>query len=247
MAYKSYRLNEKHTTKEGYEIEIIEYFSSHNCTIQFKDGTILKNKGYYSIKKGEIRNPYHKSVYGVGYFGEGKYKSEVNHKPTKEYHTWSSLIKRCHNEKERDKFPTYKDCTITKEWHNFQNFAAWIEDNYNPNIMQGWHLDKDILIKGNKIYSPETCCLVPRKINSLFLKYENRNNEYPIGVTKESNKFTAKFKNKRLGLFDTINEALQAYKVAKEAHIKEVADLWKDKINPKVYQAMYAYQVEIID
>ena len=117
--------------------------------------------------------------------------------------------------------------------------------------MQGWELDKDILFKGNKIYSPETCCFIPREINQIFPKRDLKRGEYPIGVTRKRGKFSAQLStkdfNKNLGVFNTPEEAFQAYKSAKESYIKEVADKWKDQIEPRVYQAMYNYQVEITD
>ena len=151
----------------------------------------------------------------------------------------------------QNKVNTYIGCETVKEWHNFQNFAEWAEQNYNPDTMQKWQLDKDILFKGNKIYSPETCCFVPSRINSLFLKSDKVRGEYPIGVRKSGNRFQSRFFKKEvyihLGTFNTPEEAFQAYKVAKEQYIKEVADEYKDQIDPRVYEAMYNYKVEITD
>jgi len=90
------RVGEKHITNEGYEIEIIEYFGVFNCTIKFNDynSTILKDKVYDAIKSGRIKNPYHKSLYGVGYIGQGIYSSKNN---VKIYRTWSNILKRCYD------------------------------------------------------------------------------------------------------------------------------------------------------
>jgi hypothetical protein len=150
------------------------------------------------------------------------------------------------------KFISYKDVTVCEEWHNFQIFSDWFYNNYNPKIMQNFHLDKDILVKGNKIYSPETCCLVPQEINSLFLKSNGTRGLTPIGTTMTKNKnFSAKFKRGDkitcFVIFNTPEEAFQAYKTAKENHIKEVADKWRDQIAENVYQAMCNYKVEIDD
>ena len=139
--------------------------------------------------------------------------------------------------------PTYKDVTVCEEWHNFQNFAKWFEDNY----VEGFELDKDILVKGNKIYSPETCCFVPKEINSLFKNYNN--NLLPTGISydkinkkyKVSIRINGKMKTK--GRYVTVEEAFKVYKTAKETYIKEVADKWKEQISDKVYQAMYNYKL----
>lgn len=177
------RKGEKHTTKQGYIIEIIEYFGWKNCTIQFNDErkTILKNKSYDSVVRRGILNPYHKTHFNVGFYGYGEYKTKINGKHTKSYKCWRGILGRCYDDSIRHKFPTYKDVTVCEEWHNFQNFAQWFEENY----IEDFVLDKDILYKGNKIYSPETCCFVPQKINCLLVKNDINRGEYPIGVVKE--------------------------------------------------------------
>ena len=152
---------------------------------------------------------------------------------------------------------TYDDCIVCEEWHNFQNFAEWYEENYYEVDGKPTFLDKDILIKGNKIYSPQTCVFVPRLINNLFTKRQNERGLYPIGVEpyKDTNKFKAycntfyngKNQKKYLGLYNTIEDAFKVYKESKEANIKQVADEYKDKIPDKLYEAMYNYKVEITD
>lgn len=237
------RRGEKFITNEGYEVEIIEYFRNDNCTIKFiYNGTILKNIKYICLLKKNIKNPYHLSVFGVGYFGvKNKTYNSIIEK--KIYSIWHSMISRCYNLHDVDYKSVYKYATVCKKWHNFQNFIEWYIDNYK----EDYHLDKDILFKGNKIYSPETCCFVPSHINVLFTKRSKLRGIYPIGVSKDYDKFKATLKKKNLGRYDTPEEAFQAYKTAKEAYIKEVADKWKDQIDPRVYEAMYNYQVEIID
>lgn len=242
---KSYsRAGEKFITNEGYKIKIIEYFGWDNCTIQFEDGTVVKNRTYRNTVKGEISNPYHKSVWGVGYFGVGKYNSRDNYKA---YKTWNSMLKRCYNKKEQEKCPTYIDCFVDETWHNFQNFAKWFEQNYKSNF----ELDKDILLKKNKIYSPAMCCFIPHEINSLFIKSNSIRGKYAIGVHKIKSTFRAqiniKGKRTHLGCFATPEEAFQAYKIAKEHYIKEVADKWRGQITEECYKAMYNYQVGITD
>ena len=118
--------------------------------------------------------------------------------------------------------------------------------------MEGWCLDKDILVKGNKVYSPETCCFVPNEINILFTKGNSCRGALPIGVRKRKNgkyltQITKNSKNIHIGIFNTPEEAFQAYKVAKEDYIKKMADKWRDKISNRAYQALYNYQVEITD
>ena len=196
---------------------------------------------------------YERSVYGVGYYGEGKYVAKINGKHTPYYKTWNDMMIRAYSNKLHKKFKTYKDCKVCEEWHNFQNFAKWYEENYYEIEGEKMHLDKDILVKGNKLYSPETCVFVPQRINSLFTKGDKRRNIYPIGVSlyKKTNKYVAHLnkndKRKTLGYFDNTIDAFNCYKQAKENYIKEVADQYKDKIPKKLYDAMYKYEVEITD
>lgn len=242
--YIKNRAGEKHITNEGYAIEIIESFNAKNCTIRFESGVIIKNRGYSDLLKGKVKNPYHKSFCEVGYFGIGNYNNKTN---CKAYNIWGSMLRRCYNGKLQERQPTYKDVTVCEEWHNFQNFAQWFENNYK----EEFDLDKDILVKGNKIYSPETCCFVPQEINGLLVKRQNDRGKYPIGVIKKRNKFQASIningKAVNLGVFYTMKEAFQAYKTAKEKYIKEMADKWKDKITEQTYQALINYKVEITD
>lgn len=244
------RVGEKHPTKEGYIIEIIEDLGSSKCTIKFNDErqTVLKNKQYYNIKKGNTLNPNHPSVCNIGYRGIGKYSYKTH--PIID-NVWRGMIKRCYLVSNQNKFITYKDVSICDEWKCLQNFAKWYEKNHKS-WMCGWDLDKDILVKGNRIYSPETCCFVPHEINGLLINRKAGRGKYPIGVTKVSkNRFQVQLcisgTNKYLGVFKTAGEAFVAYKTAKENYIREVANRWKGKINPRVYKALYNHNVEIID
>lgn len=238
-----------YTTVEGYGIKVIEHTSFHYIIIEFPDG-MRRRVSKSSLYPAQIRNFNHPSVYGVGYLGYGKYRCSVNKKLTVEYTYWSSMIERGYCPKYKIAHPSYKDTTVRKEWHNFQNFAKWYEENWKPH-MENWNLDKDILIKGNKIYSPETCCFVPQELNKLFTLRQNHRGKYPIGVTKTGNKFTAQI-NKQgvriiLGIFNTPEEAFYEYKVAKEQYIKESADEWKPLTSEECYQAMYRWEIEITD
>lgn len=247
------RTGEVHLTNRCGYCKIIKYNNAKSVHVLFEDGTIVYHRKYDDIRKGQVQNPFHPTFYGIGYLGIGKYKTSVNNIGYKHAKAWIGLLERCYSIKFHEKYKTYIGCSVDENWHNFQNFAKWFEKNYNPETMQGWHLDKDILVKGNKIYSPETCCFVPNEINVLFsLKYSKRG-EYPIGVSliRRSNKYSAVIhkdgKSKRIGTFNTPKEAFQAYKTTKEAYIKEVADKWKDKISDKVYDAMINWEIEITD
>lgn len=190
-----------------------------------------------------LRNNLEPSVYGVGFIGEGNHKPSINRRKTKAYSKWNNILHRSYDVKHKENNPTYKDVTVCEEWHNFQNFAQWFEEN---NI-EGFELDKDILVKDNKIYSPETCCFVPREINSLF-KTCTKENGLPVGVTydKFNNKYKVSFrKNKKMttiGRFDTIIKAHQVFKITKENYVKEVANKWRGEITEGVYHILINYK-----
>lgn len=241
------RVGEVYTTYQGYKVEIIEYKSYAKCTVLFNDvnNTIRTNVQVSKLKSGSLKNPNHPSIYGVGY---GVYK---NNHSLPSYKKWQALLERSFCEKYKSNRPSYKDVTTCEEWYNFQNFTKWYEDNWKPWMNSTWHLDKDILIKGNKIYSPETCCFVPSDLNSLLTRRQNKRGIYPIGVSKRKNKYLSRINIKgvvkNLGLYKTPEGAFQVYKEVKETCIKEAADKWKDLIDSRVYEALYNYKVEITD
>ena len=119
---------------------------------------------------------------------------------------------------------------------------------------KGWHLDKDLLTKGNKVYSENTCVFIPKEINLMLIKSTASRGEYLIGVywNKKDNAFIAqvgksKGKQEKLGFFKTELEAFNAYKEAKETFIKEQAEKWKSQIDERAYNALMNYQVDITD
>lgn len=165
------------------------------------------------------------------------------------YRHWKLMLERCYNEK----YTWYKDCKVCDEWLRFSNFKKWFDDPINGYV-NGYCLDKDILIKNNKVYSPETCCFVPPFINTIFVKRKALRGDCPIGVTKRSNgKYFVQMqkygKPQRLGTYITKDDAFLVYKKSKESYIKEVAQKYynEGKITKKVFDALMNYEVEITD
>jgi hypothetical protein len=242
------RVGETARSKQGYKLVIKEYRSNSDCDILIFENSIIKNATYQNFKSGLIKNPYHPSVCGVGYLGEGKYIKSISGKVSLAYAKWSSMLSRCYTKKFISRYPTYINCSVDERWHNFQIFAEWFEENYR----EGFELDKDILVKGNKVYSPETCCFVPAEVNTILVKNDSRRGELPIGVSKNGTKFQAHItastsRPTSLGTYNTVNEAFSAYKNKKEEHIKNIANKWSSSIEEDVYKALINYQVEIYD
>lgn len=253
---KETRLGEARMMNCGEIAFIVNYACYKDITVQFKKTGELIKTTYQHFKDGEIKSHFTPSVCGVGIIGNEKTKDE-NGKIIKSYSVWKSMLMRCYSYREQKKCPTYKDCAVCEEWHNYSDFKKWFNDNYYEIEGEVMCLDKDILYKGNKIYSPNTCCFVPNNINVMFIKCNKARGKYPIGVCfdKNSNKFKAQcntFYNgkkqlKGLGYYNTIEDAFNAYKQSKEANIKQIADEYKYKIPNKLYEAMYNYKVEITD
>lgn len=250
------RIGEINHNKLGEKIEIVEYNKAKDIIVQFENGCKIKTT-YQHFKEGVAENPYNKTIYGKGYIGQGKYKAKKNNKHTIQYKFWYGMFLRCYNENQRYKYPTYKNCTVCEEWYDFQVFAEWFDKNYYEIEGQKMHIDKDILVKGNKVYSPQNCIFVPQRINELFTKNDINRGEYPIGVYfhKIKQMFRSQcsiLKNdkkhqKILGEYNSPTEAFNVYKTFKESYIKEVADEYKNLIPKELYNALYNYQVQITD
>lgn len=237
----------------GSKIEIIAYRKYNDIDVYFEEYDWIKyNTNYGYFKKGSIKCPYEPRVYGIGYVGE------INNIDKVMYDYWHSMLRRCYDktriDKDKGRNLAYINSEVCKEWHNLQNFGKWYENNFYQIEGEKMCLDKDILIKGNEIYSPETCIFVPQKINTLFCSSKSSRGFLPIGVTYEKryDTYVARCNdgNKNtisLGSFNTPNEAFEKYKEYKECLIKSMADEYKLYIPKELYDAMYRYKVEIND
>lgn len=236
---------------QGSLMKIISFQKYNNITVEFQDEYKSRiNCTYKNFSLGEVRNPYFPSKFNIGYMGIGKYDSTymINDK-INIYSKWDSMMKRCYSAYGKDdikKKTYYGKVKVCDEWLNFQNFAKWYEDNYYD-IGEELEIDKDILIKGNKIYSPNTCLLVPKKINMLFIRLYKEDRKNVIGVHKKYKHFEAVCNNKCLGCTKTKEEAFFLYKNYKENKIKETANEYKNYIPFKVYEALMNYKIDITD
>jgi hypothetical protein len=163
------------------------------------------------------------------------------------------MIQRCYDPYTINKYSTYQDVIVCKEWLNFQNFAEWFHKNYYELVDEGVQLDKDLIKRNNKIYCPEYCSFVPKSINTLVVKSDKARGKYPVGVyfDKQSNKYKSQIvinrKKKNLGRFATSLKAFQSYKVEKEKQIKIITNKYKEVLDIKVYKYLMHYEVLIND
>lgn len=232
---------------DKYDYSKVEYINSKTevtivCPIhgEFKqrpDMHTLKANGCKLCRSDSMK----KKMFNVGVFDGYNKRCDC-------YSHWSNMLRRCYDDDILEKRPYYKGCKVCDEWHTYSNFKKW----FDVHGVKGWHLDKDVLSKGNRLYSPNTCCFVPPQINSLLVNRRNFRGKYKIGVHKSKNGRFLAFcsvdsKEVKIGVFDTEIQAFDAYKNFKEKNIKRVADKWKDQLEPKVYEALYKYKVEIDD
>lgn len=240
------RIFEIRNNKQGTPMRIIRYGSISDIDVQFMDeyGHIVHNAAYTNFKNGQIKNPYDKTTYGVGYLGSGKYMAKAGGKVVESYNVWHDMIRRCYSEKSKEKFQAYFHiCMVSKLWHNYQNFAEWFNEN-KYEVDGRLHIDKDILYPGNKIYCPDTCLLVPQRINMLFLNKPNKKG-LPNGIAKYSDRYLVKYNGVEHGYGNTLEDAFELYaKVKKDAIIK-IANEYKDIIPKKLYSALLEYNVLI--
>lgn len=235
-------------TNEGCDALVVEYNGASNIIVEFQDSHKHKMRVEASqLRSGQVKNPYFPSVHKTGYVGVGKYARYFLSRPTREYIAWVNMLMRGYSESYKEKYPTYSEVTVCEEWHNYQVFAEWyVNHEFYDN---GYDLDKDILVRGNKVYSPEFCTLVPCEINNLTLDSGSIRGDSPVGVSwnKSRSKYSAYLKIdsrcEYLGLFTFAEDASRAYVKAKEQYVKITASKWRGKIEEKVYHALMNWTV----
>ena len=239
-------------SKSSGDFKVLKYNDSKNVEIQFLKTGFETTANLQHIKSGGVKDPHSPSVHGVGVTGT-KYPSMISGVQTKEYTLWCSMLKRCYSDALKKKQPTYEGCKVSDKFKSYEYFYEWCHKQVGFDN-KDWQLDKDLLVKGNKVYSENTCVFIPREINQILVKCTASRGEYLIGVSwsKTNKAFKAmvsrsKGRSEHLGLFKTEIEAFKAYKQAKESFIKEQANEWKSQIDVRAYEALMNYTVEITD
>ena len=171
-------------SKSSGDFKIVKYNNKKNVEIQFLKTGYETTVELGSIRKGEVKDPYSPSVYGVGILGT-KYQAKINGRATKEYDLWQSMLKRCYSDAYKKQRPTYEGCEVSENFKYYEYFYEWCnkqigfdnDGNGNP-----FHLDKDLLTKGNKVYSEDSCIFIPNEINLLLTRREALRGKHLIGV-----------------------------------------------------------------
>ena len=234
------------STNSG-DFRVVEYIDPKNVVIEFLyTGTRLVAR-IGNILNGLVKDRMYPSVYGVGITGEKI--PVVDGKRCKQRELWVRMLDRCYS-KGKNK-PTYEGCSVSENFKYYPFFKEWCEKQIGFDV-KGFALDKDILVKGNKVYSEDACVFVPQEINNILTYKKSTNKGLSASVAlQKSGRYSVSFRKDRitqnLGRFDTAEEAFRAYKQVKESYIKEVAEKWKGDIDPRVYEALMNWKVEITD
>lgn len=243
------RAKEIHGDK--YDYSKVEYVNSitNVCIICPIHGEFWQSPSNHTNQKQGCQKCYddRRRTLVIG-FGINDSSHPVMHGTQKElvYKTWTSMIRRCYSDKYHKLKPTYIGCSVCEEWRFFSKFESWFHENFK----KGYVLDKDILVQGNKIYSPNTCCFVPPYINGLLATNDKKRGKLKLGVYKHEGKYVAQCginrAQRRIGIFNSEEEAHEAYKKAKYDEIKRVADnaLSLGEIDERVHKALLDYKIK---
>ena len=243
-------LGRTYPTKLYGDATVVGYEGANRVLIMFADGSTNYCRSG-DLKNGEVINPMQPTRSGLGFFGIGPHKHSLNRKVSREYKHWGSMYQRCYDEKFQKKSHTYTGCSVDPQWYNFQEFAEW-HHWQKGSERDGWHLDKDIIKKGNRVYSPEFCVLVPSEVNNLLQTNKLSRGDLPIGVTFAQNgKFRAQWQENGIQQYSLVHTdvvtCFSIYKENKERVVKEVANKWAGQIDERVYLTLMAYEVNIND
>ena len=241
------------TNKCG-DVLVVEYKNHKNVKVRFLNTGTERIVRLDNLKSGAVKDKLSPSVMGVGVVTE---QVRFGDKFIYEYQIWKSVLTRCYDNKYHKKHPTYKDCEVSENFKHFSYFKEWCREQTGFSTLdeklRPFAIDKDILIRGNKLYSEDTCVFVPHEINNLFTLGKRDRGELPIGVSfkTESGRYSANIslygKLHCLGYYTTPEEAFCVYKEAKEKYIKEIAEKWGDKIDVRVYESLMSWDVRIDD
>ena len=198
-----------------------------------------------------------KLVCGVGVSEAGDFArtyrtTSGSKKNTREYELWRGLLRRCYAEEYLNDWPSYKGCTTSSEFNNFQYFARWCQNQIGFQLPNR-HLDKDLVGDG-KTYSENSCVFLPALINTMLTNSKKARGKYPVGVhwCNTKNVFVAQCQvgngqQDFIGYFSNPKDAFLEYKNFKEARIKRLADQFRNEIDPRAYEALMAYKITMED
>lgn len=149
-----------HPTKNFGDLKIVEYFYAHQVDIIFPATGYTKTVSAGEIRDGKVVDRLLPRVYSIGFIGDGPFRSSINKVETRAYTAWNGMFERCYS----GDYKSYIGCSVSENWHNFQNFAIWFYANH-PDDGGSYHVDKDIKVCGNRVYGEDYCMIVKQDIN----------------------------------------------------------------------------------
>jgi len=240
-------IGKRFKNKQGDWCTIIEYRGATDILVEF-DGYLDNHKSVAlaALQKGCFKNNYKPVIYGVGYLGDGNYQGTKGNRLDIVYGIWNNMLARNYDAYTQTKQPAYIGGSVCEEWLNFNNFCDWYVNHESYGL--GYNLDKDLLVKGNRLYSPETCTMLPIEINSMIAGSPKSKNGLPLGVNKIDNGYVARL-NKHsegreyLGYYKTPEEAHEVYVTAKERYVHNTAIKWANRLEWKAFKALMNWEV----
>lgn len=230
----------RHKTKGFGDVEVLTYKNCDTIEVRFDTDGRTKWVTGGNLRKGEVKNNYQPSVFGVGYIGEGSFRCNLIGGYNGVYSVWAGILRRCYRPYTGKELSIYSGCSVSEEWHNFQNFAEWYVKRHSGVKVA---VDKDLLEIGNKVYSPDKCILVPQWLNNFTLTSNKSRGGCAVGVNliKSSGRYRAYCLRdgviRHLGTFLTEPEAYNAWKSFKleiAASRKQDMDSIDERIYPNV-------------
>ena len=232
------------TSERGHTAIIVGYKNNREVTIEYPSGQREVHQGI-ALVRGKFKDKGQPTYLGVGILGYDHINSREQ-----SYVTWSNMLNRVYAPRSKKEELYYGGCSVVDEWLYLQTFKKWFGSQVYYN---GYHLDKDLLNKGNRVYGPEFCVFLPQEINKFLNKARRNRGKYPLGVVymKCCDKWQAAIsvngKGVYLGLFKSPEEAFVAYKKAKEDDAKRLAKLRQSKIDLRAFEALNRFEVQIDD
>ena len=231
--------------KHGYVITV-KHMHHNSCDFIFLNTGSYQNSAMHNIKNGSVKDQTVPTLLGVGVVGEGfRGKGDVG---AITYKLWRDMIRRCYDTNFHKNNQTYVGCCVSDNFKNYEYFHEWCSRQVGFNV-KGFALDKDILHIGNKLYCENSCVFIPQQLNNLAIRGTKLRGEHPIGVSwsKQHQKFESYItrfgKRKHLGLYKDSESAFLTYKNAKEIYMRELAEVWKDQIDQRVYDVLMSWEV----
>ena len=193
-----------------------------------------------------------KLIRGVGY-NDGKYIQVKGSDVEYAYNIWRKMLDRCYDEGFRKGTNTYSDCYVSEDFKQFSRFYEWAKNQVGFRL-ENYHLDKDILVKGNKVYSKDTCVFIPCGLNQFLVNRINFRGDNPVGVyfQKRNGLFHSRVNNGfgkllHIGYFETKEDAFNAYKEEKMAIALKLINYYRDQVDERVLVSLANVNFSIED